>query len=65
MSLSTIAGKLEEGGTEKPVAPTLGKILVPEGYTLTQIAKAVTVNSGSNEKNAKRKLRNGRIQTFS
>ena len=53
MSLSTIAGKLEEGGTEKPVAPTLGKILVPEGYTLTQIAKAVTVKSGSNEKNAK------------
>ena len=53
MSLSTIASKLEEGGTEKPVAPTLGKILVPEGYTLTQIAKAVTVNSGSNEKNAK------------
>lgn len=53
MSLSTIASKLEEGGTEKPVAPTLGKILVPEGYTLTQIAKAVTVNSGSNEKNTK------------
>uniref|UniRef100_A0AAC9W8J8 Endolytic murein transglycosylase n=1 Tax=Lactococcus lactis subsp. lactis TaxID=1360 RepID=A0AAC9W8J8_LACLL len=53
MSLSTIASKLEEGGTEKPVAPTLGKILVPEGYTLTQIAKAVTVNSGSDEKNAK------------
>lgn len=53
MSLSTIASKLEEGGTEKPVAPTLGKILIPEGYTLTQIAKAVTVNSNSQEKNAK------------
>lgn len=53
MSLSTIASKLEEGGTEKPVAPTLGKILVPEGYTLTQIAKAVTVNSNSQEKDAK------------
>ena len=53
MSLSTIASKLEEGRTEKPVAPTLGKILIPEGYTLTQIAKAVTVNSNSQEKNAK------------
>lgn len=53
MSLSTIASKLEEGGTEKPVAPTLDKILIPEGYTLTQIAKAVTVNSNSQEKNAK------------
>ncbi len=53
MSLSTIASKLEEGGTEKPVSPTLGKILIPEGYTLTQIAKAVTVNSNSQEKNAK------------
>lgn len=53
MSLSTIASKLEEGGTEKPVAPTLGKILIPEGYTLTKIAKAVTVNSNSQEKNAK------------
>lgn len=51
MDLSTIASKLEEGGTEKPVAPTLGKVLIPEGYTLTQISKAIAVNS--QEKNAK------------
>ncbi|MCS6716291.1 endolytic transglycosylase MltG, partial [Proteus terrae] len=31
--------------------PTLGKILIPEGYTLEQIAQAVTVNSaGKDEK---------------
>ncbi|WP_190289037.1 endolytic transglycosylase MltG [Lactococcus kimchii] len=51
MSLSTIASKLEKGGTEKPVAPTLGKILIPEGYTLEQISKAITINS--QEKKAK------------
>ena len=51
MTLSSIAAKLEEGGTEKPVAPTLGKILIPEGYTLAQISKAITINS--QEKDAK------------
>ncbi|WP_081165191.1 endolytic transglycosylase MltG [Lactococcus garvieae] len=47
MSLSDIATLLEQGGTEHPVEPTLGKILIPEGYTLEQIAQAVTVNSDS------------------
>ncbi len=51
MSLSDIASLLEQGGTEHPVEPTLGKILIPEGYTLEQIAQAVTVNSA--EKNEK------------
>ena len=51
MSLSDIASLLEQGGTEHPVEPTLGKILIPEGYTLEQIAQAVTVNSADkNEK---------------
>ncbi|MFK4973431.1 endolytic transglycosylase MltG [Lactococcus garvieae] len=51
MSLSDIASLLEQGGTEHPVEPTLGKILIPEGYTLEQIAQAVTVNSaGKDEK---------------
>ncbi|WP_270744916.1 endolytic transglycosylase MltG [Lactococcus petauri] len=51
MNLSDIASLLEQGGTEHPVEPTLGKILIPEGYTLEQIAQAVTVNSaGKDEK---------------
>lgn len=49
MSLSEIATLLEQGGTEHPVEPTLGKILIPEGYTLEQIAQAVTVNSDSKD----------------
>lgn len=49
MSLSEIASLLEQGGTEHPVEPTLGKILIPEGYTLEQIAQAVTVNSDSKD----------------
>lgn len=49
MSLSDIASLLEQGGTEHPVEPTLGKILIPEGYTLEQIAQAVTVNSADKD----------------
>ncbi|MQW22418.1 MULTISPECIES: endolytic transglycosylase MltG [unclassified Lactococcus] len=45
MTLSSIATELQKGGTAKPVAPSLGKITIPEGYTLAQIAKQVTVNS--------------------
>lgn len=49
MTLSEIADELEKGGTQKPVAPTLGKITIPEGQTLEQISKTITVNA--NEKN--------------
>ncbi|QQC73797.1 endolytic transglycosylase MltG [Lactococcus garvieae] len=49
MSLSDIASLLEQGGTEHPVETTLGKILIPEGYTLEQIAQAVTVNSADKD----------------
>lgn len=49
MNLSDIASLLEQGGTEHPVEPTLGKILIPEGYTLEQIAQAVTVNSADKD----------------
>lgn len=45
MDLATIASKLEEGGTPKPVAPTLGKITIPEGYTLGQISQGITTNT--------------------
>ncbi|MCL2114173.1 MAG: endolytic transglycosylase MltG [Streptococcaceae bacterium] len=49
MELSAIASKLEEGGTPKPVAPTLGKVTIPEGYTLEQISKGITVNADSKD----------------
>lgn len=49
MSLSDIASLLQQGGTEHPVEPILGKILIPEGYTMDQIAQAITVNSNSKD----------------
>lgn len=51
MTLDTIAKDLEEGGTAKPVEPVLGKITIPEGYTLKQISEAITVNA--DQKNGK------------
>ena len=47
MDLDTIAKRLQEGGTETPQPPVLGKITIPEGYTLEQIADAVATNSAS------------------
>ena len=45
MDLDTIAKQLQEGGTDTPQPPVLGKITIPEGYTLEQIAEATTVNA--------------------
>lgn len=45
MNLDTIAKQLQEGGTDTPQPPVLGKITIPEGYTLEQIAEATTVNA--------------------
>ncbi|MGG6817776.1 UNVERIFIED_CONTAM: endolytic transglycosylase MltG [Streptococcus canis] len=53
MSLEEIAKALQEGGTAEPTKPSLGKILIPEGYTIKQIAKAVERNSKGRSKNAK------------
>lgn len=50
MSLDDISKLLQEGGTPEPVLPALGKIVIPEGYTLTQIAKAVTSNGATEDK---------------
>ena len=50
MDLDTIAQKLQEGGTETPKPPVVGKVTVPEGYTIDQIAQVVTVNAGSKKK---------------
>lgn len=47
MSLDDISKLLQEGGTPEPVLPALGKIVIPEGYTLTQIAKAVALNGAT------------------
>lgn len=45
MDLDEICKLLKEGGTPQPEKPSLGKILVTEGYTIKQISKAVTKNS--------------------
>ncbi|MGT2908207.1 endolytic transglycosylase MltG [Streptococcus dentiloxodontae] len=54
MTLDEIIKALQAGGTTEPVTPTAGTILVKEGYTIEQIAKAVEVNSSakSSKKNS-------------
>ncbi|OFI46711.1 hypothetical protein BG262_02620 [Floricoccus penangensis] len=53
MNLDEISDKLVEGGTEKPQEPVLGKVVIPEGYTLEQIAEAITKNANSKNKKGK------------
>lgn len=50
MDLDTIARQLQEGGTDTPQPPVVGKVTIPEGYTLEQIAEAVTVNAAATSK---------------
>lgn len=50
MSLAEISALLQEGGTPEPVLPALGKIVIPEGYTLDQIATAVASNGQKADK---------------
>lgn len=57
MSLDEIAQKLQEGGSDVPERPALGKILIPEGYTLEQIAKAVSLNANTSDKKDKTPFR--------
>lgn len=45
MSLDSIAKELQKGGTDTPQPPSLGKLTIPEGYTLDQIAQAVEKSS--------------------
>lgn len=47
MSLTEIAKALQKGGTDKPVAPVLGKITIPEGFTIDQISNKVSDNAES------------------
>lgn len=44
MTLTEIAKTLQVGGTEKPVEPVLGKITIPEGYTIDQMAEKISDN---------------------
>ncbi|EFR43870.1 endolytic transglycosylase MltG [Streptococcus pseudoporcinus] len=53
MSLDEIAKSLQKGGTDKPTKPALGKILIPEGYTIKQISKAITDNVNTKSKKDK------------
>lgn len=47
MDLDTIIQKLQEQGTKTPEPPVLGKITIPEGYTIDQIAEVVSVDASS------------------
>jgi UPF0755 protein len=44
MTLTEIAKALQEGGTEKAVEPVLGKITIPEGFTIDQMADKISDN---------------------
>ncbi|HFU4216849.1 TPA: endolytic transglycosylase MltG [Streptococcus suis] len=53
MSVDDIAKALQESGTTTPQKEAAGKILIVEGYTLAQIAQAVTDNTKTEDKNDK------------
>lgn len=44
MTLDDISKALQNGGTDHPTKPALGKILIPEGFSIRQMAKAVQDN---------------------
>ena len=49
MDLEEICKLLKQGGTAEPEEPSLGKILVTEGYTIKQISEAVTKNTADDD----------------
>ena len=49
MDLEEICKLLKQGGTAGPEKPSLGKILVTEGYTIKQISEAVTKNTADDD----------------
>ncbi|HEL2004463.1 TPA: endolytic transglycosylase MltG [Streptococcus suis] len=53
MSVDDIAKALQESGTLTAQKEAAGKILIVEGYTLTQIAQAITDNTKTEDKNDK------------
>lgn len=44
MTLDEIAELLKEGGTAEPEPPVIGKVIIPEGLSIDQVAEAVEVN---------------------
>lgn len=50
MDLETIIQKLQEEGTKTPQPPVLGKVTVPEGYSIDQIAEAITTDVSTKKK---------------
>ncbi|MGT2893002.1 endolytic transglycosylase MltG [Streptococcus downei] len=53
MSTDEIIKELQAGGTAQPTEPSSGKIVIPEGYTLEQIAKAIEDNANTKVKGDK------------
>ncbi|HEM4280318.1 TPA: endolytic transglycosylase MltG [Streptococcus suis] len=53
MSVDDIAKALQESGTPTAQKEAAGKALIVEGYTLTQIAQAITDNTNTKDKNDK------------
>ncbi|MDY7304943.1 endolytic transglycosylase MltG [Streptococcus suis] len=53
MSVNDIAKALQESGTPTAQKEAAGKVLIVEGYTLTQIAQAITDNTNTKDKNDK------------
>lgn len=53
MSLEEIAKILQKGGTAQPSEPVLGKVLIPEGYTIQQISEAIVSNANTKSKKDK------------
>jgi UPF0755 protein len=49
-TLDEIAKILQSGGTDEPQAAVAGKILIPEGYSIDQIAQAVSINVNEKKK---------------
>lgn len=47
MTLEEITQMLQSGGSAEPQMPALGKILIPEGYGIEQIAQAITRNAAN------------------
>ncbi|HFI0352995.1 TPA: endolytic transglycosylase MltG [Streptococcus suis] len=53
MSVDDIAKALQESGTPTAQKEPAGKVLIVEGYTLTQISQAITNNTQTEDKNDK------------
>ncbi|HFH9938950.1 TPA: endolytic transglycosylase MltG [Streptococcus suis] len=53
MSLDDLAKALQESGTPTAQEEPAGKVLIVEGYTLTQIANSVTLNAKTDDKTDK------------